>query len=128
MQYVRFQARTANRRGIRPGVFALVNGLARDGLLSTDDRRFWRSSNDWFAGRVVDPASVEPGIFAAHPLVVSWFDAAAEDLLDRIPGYLRILDRHQVAWERRLTDDPGIIVYADPDQVLATGRGLPRTH
>ncbi|QNE37451.1 hypothetical protein F1C12_00415 [Leifsonia shinshuensis] len=122
MQYVRFRATTVNRRGIRPGVFALVNGLARDGRLSPVDRRFWRSANDWFAARVIDPASVDPGIFIAHPLSVSWFDAGAEDLLDRIPGYLRILDRHGIGWERRVTRDPGVVVYSDPDQVLATPR------
>jgi hypothetical protein len=122
LQYIRFQATDANRRGLRPGVFALVNGLARDGHLSAADRRFWRSSNDWFTERVADPASVEPGIFVAHPFAVSWFDATAEDLLARIPGYLRILDRHKVGWERRLTEDPGVIVYADADQVLATPR------
>ena len=118
-RYVRFQAETANRRGIRPGVFALVNGLAREGRLSAGDESFWRSSNDWFTARLLDPTAIDPQIFRLHPLAVSWFDEHAVDLLARIPGYLEILDRHSVGWQAVVAVDPGPIVYSDADQVLA---------
>lgn len=118
--YVRFQATTVNRRGIQPGLFALVNGLARAGRLSVADERFWLSSNGWFTARLTDPTTVDPDIFRAHPLAVSWFNTDAVDLLDRLPGYLHILDRHSIGWERVVTASPGTIVYSDADQVLAT--------
>lgn len=121
--FVRFQATTPNRRGIHPGVFALVNGLARDGRLTAPEEQFRRTSNAWFEERVTNPIEVRPDIFTAHPLAVSWFRDSAHDLLERIPGYLAILDAHSVAWERVDDVDPGAIVYADADQVLATTEG-----
>ncbi|MEH3088457.1 MAG: hypothetical protein PGN24_02270 [Microbacterium arborescens] len=36
-EFVRFQSMVPNRRGRFPGVFALVNGLASQGMLSLDD-------------------------------------------------------------------------------------------
>lgn len=46
IQYVRFQATAPNRRGRFPGVFGLVNGLARDGRLTQAQKRFRRANND----------------------------------------------------------------------------------
>ncbi|KQR51163.1 hypothetical protein ASF88_18430 [Leifsonia sp. Leaf336] len=116
---MRFRATTANRRGIQPGVFALVNGLASAGRLSAAEERFRRSSNDWFTAHLIDPSTVDPGLFRDHPLAVSWFAEAASDLLERIPGYLRILERHLIDWERVSTLRPGRIIYSDAHQVLA---------
>lgn len=42
--YVRFQGTTRSPRGHFPGVFALANGLAREGKLSDEQYRFWRAS------------------------------------------------------------------------------------
>jgi hypothetical protein len=44
--YVRLEGATMTSRGAKPGVFALANGLAHSGELSTDDYAWWRESND----------------------------------------------------------------------------------
>lgn len=119
--FVRYRDVTPNRRGVQVGIFALANGLAADGLLSEQDRRWWRASNDWYDAAYVEPASVDPAIFdrEANPGAVCWFKASATHLLERVDGYLDLLDRHGVAWERVETDAPGRIVHEDDVQVVA---------
>jgi hypothetical protein len=47
-QFLRFQATVPNRRGIRPVIFALVNGLARDGRLQDEELAWLREDNAWY--------------------------------------------------------------------------------
>lgn len=120
MIYVRYEAARQNSRGTFPGVFALANGLAHSGALSSDDWRWWRESNDWYDAAYLDPESVDPTVFdrERNPLAACWFKASAEELLARVPGYLALLDRYDVAWVERRSADPGRIVYEDDLQVV----------
>ncbi|MCI9887987.1 hypothetical protein JT358_05865 [Micrococcales bacterium 31B] len=120
--YVRYQSRHENRRGSRPGIFALANGLARDNRLSPDDHAWWLAANYWCNAAYADPSTRDPSVYdhVINPGARSWFklDAAAH-LLDRVAGYLDLLDRYGVAWQRLETTAPGRIVYEDDVQIVA---------
>ncbi len=53
-----------------------------------------------------------------HPLTSCWFKAGAGELIDRIGGYLELLDRYGIGWQRVESDDPGQVLYADEHQVV----------
>ncbi|WP_243869608.1 hypothetical protein [Streptomyces liangshanensis] len=118
--YVRFQGVVRSRRGHFPGVFALANGLARDGKLSEDEYRFWRANNDWYDAAYPDPSTTDPRVYdhELHPGAVAWFKSTATHLIDRVSGYLEILDVHGVRCERIESPSPGRIIYEDDVQVV----------
>ncbi len=100
-RYVRWQAAQPNRHGRHPGIFALANGLARDGLLIGEDWRWWRASNDWFNDAYANPVEVCPDVYdpGVNPEAVAWFKSGALHLLERVSGYLSLLDRYGVEYE-----------------------------
>lgn len=118
--FVRVESAVPNARGAYPGLFALVNGLARSGALSPAEHAWWRSANAWYDAAYPDPALVDPSLFdrSLHPLTSCWFRADAVHLLARVPGYTGLLDRHGVAWAERRSADPGPVLYADAVQVV----------
>jgi len=118
--YVRFQSPTPNARGVRPGIFALVNGLAADGLLTADEERLRLEGNAWFHANFTDPTTVDSTIYdrTLHPGAVAWFKDSATHLIDRASEYLAVLDRHGIPYEKAVTDDPGLVIYEDADQVV----------
>lgn len=118
--FVRYRATAPNGRGIRPGIFALVNGLARDGELSTEDEHWRRAANARFDAAYADPSLSDPGVYdrERNPGAVAWFRTSAAHLLAELDGYLDLLDRHGVEWERVESDAPGRIVYANEVQVI----------
>jgi len=121
VEYVRFESMAPNARGVHPGVFALANGLAQSGRLSSDEFGWWRASNDWFNVAYPDPATTDPSVFdkSAHPFATCWFKSTAGHLLARVPDYLDLLDRHGIAWrERREPTLPGRVLYEDDVQVV----------
>jgi hypothetical protein len=126
--YVRFEAAVPNARGSYVGIFGLANGLARSGQLSAADWAWWRAGNDWYTTAYRDPATVDPTLFdkARHPGATCWFLDSAEHLLCRVPGYLALLGRYGIAWRERRSADPGVIRYADADQVVVTPYPLAR--
>jgi hypothetical protein len=122
MPYLRYESAVPNSRGTHPGVFGLANGLARSGQLSAADWAWWRASNDWYTAAYRDPATVDPALFdkARHPGATCWFLDSAEHLLCRLPGYLELVERYGLAWRERRSADPGVIRYADADQIVVT--------
>jgi len=120
MVFLRWQSPTATARGSHPGVFGLANGLARDNKLGLADRLWWRWANDVLDRSYPDPAQADPSLFdrARHPVTSCWFRDTAVDLLAWLPGYLDLLDRHGVAWQRLRSADPGVILYADAVQIV----------
>ncbi|HEY0259548.1 MAG TPA: hypothetical protein VGC18_06835 [Lacisediminihabitans sp.] len=119
--FVRYQATGPNRRGMRVGVFALVNGLAARGLLTADQEAFRRRTNDWYNDNLIDPGRLDPGVFdrAVYPVAACWFRSGSARLLERVSGYLDILDTHGLEWERVESEvAPGEILYADADQIV----------
>ncbi|MFI8194996.1 hypothetical protein ACIF6K_00445 [Streptomyces sp. NPDC085942] len=120
MVYVRFQSPERSPRGHFPGVFALANGLAREGRLTEEQHRFWRTANDWYDAAYPDPSRVDPTVYdpEVNPGAVAWFKESAAHLLDRVPGYLALPAAHGVACERLESADPGRIVYEDEHQVV----------
>jgi len=118
--FVRFQSPAANARGVHPGVFALVNGLAASGLLTEEEERFRRSNNDWFSQNFTDPSEVDALVYdrEVNPGATAWFALSSPHLVERVDGYLAILDRHDVPWERVESATPGRIIYEDADQVV----------
>ncbi|MFD5327818.1 hypothetical protein [Streptomyces sp. NPDC127092] len=127
-RFLRFQSPVRHPRGHFPGVFALANGLARDGLLSEAEHRFWRAANDWYDAAYPDPSDIDPTVYdpVLNPGAAAWFKVTAVHLLDRVPGYLSLLAAHGVACERVESSDPGRIVYEDAVQVVAVPRGPDR--
>lgn len=63
MTFVRYESLEPSPSGRRPGVFALVNGLAHDGRLTPEERLWWRENNDWFNAVLTDPAVTDTTIF-----------------------------------------------------------------
>ncbi|MEU8887163.1 hypothetical protein [Streptomyces sp. NPDC048442] len=121
MRFVRFQGTEAHPRGHFPGVFALVNGLAREGKLTTDQEPFRRANNDWYDAAYAEPSSVDPTVYdhAVNPGAVAWFKSTSTELIGRVPGYLEILDAHGVECvEVRSAAAPGRVVYEDEWQVV----------
>ncbi|WP_254705871.1 hypothetical protein [Streptomyces vilmorinianum] len=118
--YVRFQSPTRSPRGHFPGVFALANGLAREGRLSAEEHAIWRASNDWYDSNVTNPATVDPTVYDAelNPGATAWFRSTATHPLSRVPPYLDILSAHGVPCVRLESPSPGRIVYEDADQVV----------
>ncbi|MFR9758195.1 hypothetical protein [Streptomyces sp. TR06-5] len=118
--YVRFQGTERHPKGYFPGVFVLVNGLARDGKLTADQERFRRANNDWYDAAYINPSTVDPAVYDhdINPGAVAWFKGSAHELLDRVAGYLEILAAHGVECRRVESSDPGRIVYEDANQVV----------
>ncbi|WP_026820834.1 hypothetical protein [Arthrobacter castelli] len=119
-KYVRYQAALPNRRGTHPGVFALVNGLAKDGELSSADLIWWRESNDWCNAAYPDPGRVDPSIYdsTVNPVTQAWFKSSARHLLDKVDSYLALLHRYSVECEHVMSDDPGRLIYEDEFQIV----------
>ncbi|MEV8399579.1 hypothetical protein [Streptomyces niveus] len=134
LHYVRFQSPTRSPRGHFPGIFALANGLARDGRLTPEQWRFWRTNNDWYDAAYPDPTKVDPSVYdhAVNPGAASWFKSTADELLTRVPGYLDLLAAHDVACVRlHSAVVPGRVVYEDTTQVVVVpppARAVSRPH
>lgn len=118
--YVRFQGTRRSPRGHFPGIFALANGLARDGRLSEEQYRFWRAGNDWYDAHYTNPTHVDPTVYDRdlNPGAVAWFKTSAVRLIERVDGYLELLAAHDVDCERVESADPGKIIYEDDEQVV----------
>jgi hypothetical protein len=122
-EYVRYRASTPNARGAKPGIFAVMNGLAASGALSADEQIVWRSTNDWFnAVYPTPPAEIYVREF--HPEAASWFRTSALHLIERTETYREIVTRHRVAVEIVETDNPGIVIYSDEFQIVAAASQL----
>jgi hypothetical protein len=119
-RFVRFQGTTRSPRGHFPGVFALANGLAREGKLNDAQYQFLRAGNDWYDANFTNPSDVDPTVYDpdVHPGAVAWFKTTAVHLVDRVTGYLEILAAHGVACERVESSNPGKIIYEDGEQVV----------
>ncbi|MFE6775584.1 hypothetical protein [Streptomyces sp. NPDC057702] len=118
--YLRFQGTKRNERGAFPGVFVLVNGLAREGRLTVEQERFRRAANDWYDAAYTNPSHVDPSVYdrERHPTAVAWFKGSARHLIERVDGYLEILTAHGVDWVRLSSADPGRVLYEDAVQIV----------
>jgi hypothetical protein len=127
--YVRFQAATPNRRGIRPGVFALLNRAEQQGLLTAGQVSLKRSAYAWFDANLTDPSAVNPAVYdrERYPLAVAWFKASSHAHLDWADRCAGILAAHGVVCEEVRSPSPGVVIYEDQHQVIAlTGAPAPR--
>ncbi|MFC8731257.1 hypothetical protein ACFT5B_02205 [Luteimicrobium sp. NPDC057192] len=120
VELVRFESPVTNARGRRPGVFALANGLARAGRLSSTDHAWWRSSNDWCNAAYADPSTVDAAVYddVANPGAQAWFKSTAVELIEIARAYVALLERYGVACVERRTLAPGRVVYEDDVQVV----------
>lgn len=120
-RYVRFRSTVPNNHGVRVGVFALVNGLARSGVLTPEQLVRWREANDWFEAAYPDPSRLAPDAYdpALHPGAVSWFKESAVELIERTAAHARLLDAHGVPWEKVTCADPGRILFEDGVHVVS---------
>lgn len=121
-RYIRYQTTMPHnkRDGVMLGVFATVNTLFKQGRLTPEQVAFRRASNDWFDANMPLPTDVNPDLYSeAIPHCVAWFKRSATIHLERVPGYLRVLEAHGVEWVELVTDDPGTILYEDAYQVVA---------
>jgi hypothetical protein len=102
------------------GLFGLVNGLSKGGLLTETEEAFRRRSNEWYDRNYTNPSDVLPEVYdhEVNPSATAWFKMSATHLVERIDGYLAILAAHGVACDRVETDSPGRVIYEDDDQVV----------
>lgn len=119
--FVRFQSPVRNERGMFTGVFGLVNGLARAGRLSVEQEAFRRTNNDWYDANFINPAQVDPSVYdtALNPGAMAWFKATAHVFIERVDGYLSILDTHGIPCVKVASAYPGTVIYEDEYQVVA---------
>lgn len=118
--YVRFESAVVNSHDHHTGIFALANGLARSGRLTPEDRAWWRMNNDWLNAAYPNPAEAVPTLFerSINPVATCWFKSSATCVLGRVPGYLDLLDRYNIAWRVRRSEHPGPLLYEDDVQVV----------
>ncbi|MEV0527137.1 hypothetical protein AB0I66_27275 [Streptomyces sp. NPDC050439] len=118
--YVRYESPARHQRGHFTGVFGLVNNLAKAGKLTAEQELFRRTNNDWYDGAYPDPSTVDPTVYdhEVNPGAVAWFKVSATHLIERVPGYLEILDAHGVECRVVRSSDPGRVVYEDEFQVV----------
>lgn len=120
-RYVRWQSPTRHpRRDIHVGVFALVNGLRAAGALTPAEEAMCIEGHAWYNAAYPDPSKVHPEVYdrAVNECAAAWFKTTSSHLLDRLPPYLALLDAHFVTYEVLHSDDPGRIIYEDPDQIV----------
>jgi hypothetical protein len=124
-KFVRYQASVPNGRGSYPGIFALANGLAKDGKLSSQDWDSWRSANDYYDAAYTDPSTVDRSIYdrAINPGAQSWFKCSAAHLLTGVEFYTDLLTRYDVRWQVLYSDDPGRVLYEDDVQIVVAPYG-----
>lgn len=120
VHYVRFQSPYRNRRGHFTGVFGLINTLAREGRLTVEQEAFRWSNNSWYNVAYTDPSTVDPTVYdhEINPGAAAWFKPTATHLLERVPGYLRVLTAHGVECQLVRSADPGRVIYEDDVQVV----------
>ncbi|MGX1882253.1 hypothetical protein [Streptomyces sp. NPDC055287] len=118
--YIRFQGTAPRARGNFPGVFGLVNGLAREGRLTPAQERLRRTNNDWYDAAYTDPSTVDPAVYdeRLNPGAAAWFKPTAVELIARVGGYLEILAAHGVECRLVRSTDPGRVVYEDEHQIV----------
>ncbi|WP_394360254.1 hypothetical protein [Amycolatopsis sp. SB7-3] len=124
LPFVRFQSPTRDERGNFTGVFGLVNRLARAGRLTGEQEAFRRMNNDWYDANFTNPAHADPSVYDAevNPGAAAWFKATARVFIDRVDGYLSILDTHDVPCETVWSANPGQVVYEDEHQIVVVVR------
>lgn len=95
---LRDQSAAPNLRGTFPGVFALANGLRRNGMLDPADARWLLRANEQATAQDRDPSTVDLDCYdpTLHPGARSWFRADATTLLAMCVGYLDLRDRYRV--------------------------------
>lgn len=118
--YVRFQGTVRSEHGLFPGVFGLANKLAREGSLTEDQYRFWRTNNDWYDANYPNPSETDPLVYdhETNPGAAAWFKTSSEELIRRVDGYLELLAAHGVPCRRVESSTPGKIIYEDEHQVV----------
>jgi hypothetical protein len=102
------------------GLFGLVNGLAKRGLLTESEELFRRENNAWYDRNYTNPSEVMPDVYDrdVNPSATAWFKVSARHLVERVGGYVDILVAHGVPHERVESDAPGRVIYEDDDQVV----------
>nr|WP_184905861.1 hypothetical protein [Amycolatopsis umgeniensis] len=123
MTFVRFQSPTRDKRGNFTGVFGLVNNLARAGHLTAEQEAFRRANNDWYDENFINPAHHDPTVYDAevNPGAAAWFKVSARVFIERVDGYLSILETHKIPCETVRSPNPGRIIYEDEFQVVVAG-------
>ena len=119
-EFVRYEASMPNGRGLHPGIFALADGLAKDGRLTAQDWASWRSANDHCDTAYADPSAVDKSVYdrAINPSAQSWFKRTASELLTGVEFYTNLLHRYDVGWQVLYSNDPGRVLYEDDVQIV----------
>ena len=94
--------------------------------MSAEDWAWWRASNDWIDATYPDPGIADPTLFdkTVNPTATCWFksSAATQPMMERVEGYLALLDRYGIAWRERHTDMLGRVLYDDAIQTITDGQ------
>ncbi|MGP5732955.1 hypothetical protein [Arthrobacter rhombi] len=117
MEFIRFQSAIPNRRGCYPGVFAMANGLAAQGVLSDDDLAWQRQANSKANALYPDPTIQSPDCYASSS-ACAWFKASATHLLTMCQEYLALLDEYEIPWVELRSRNPGRITHEDEVQIV----------
>ena len=112
--FQRFQANYVGRTGAPVGVFVAVDHLRRTGRLSEGEITRYALTDAWFQENLPNPPCYADGNSIG---AVTWFREQADDMAGRLQPLLEMLDAKGVIWERKISTDPGEIVYEDQWQV-----------
>ena len=118
-KYVRIQGRENSYITKYPkGVFSLCWNLIRDGVMTADEEKLFRSIDEWFKEHLPEPEPCKN-----HETVITFFKTdRTEDMLRRLGPAVALLDRYGKPYDVVYTNFVGTIVYEDPWQVAVSVR------
>ncbi len=113
-RYVRIQGRdNAYVTGYPRGVFSICWRLIREGLLTAEEERTFRDTDDWFKAHLPEPQACREG-----QKVITFFKASSsEGMLEKLAPVTAILDRKGIPYDIVYTNAVGSIVYEDDWQI-----------
>jgi len=118
--YVRYQGTMPGRRGMMPGIFALMTQLLRSESLDETEMAWYRGLTAWYNAQYTDPSTVDPLVYdtRVHPHASAWFKIHPTHLLEPLKECQQLLRKHEVRCERVVSSDPGTVIYEDEVQVI----------
>lgn len=118
--YIRFETelKFSNSSCVK-GIFAAMGYAKRQGSMSLREHIWYIHVANWFNGSLMNPSCFEAPIcnsirFKAQ----SWFKLGSTAHLEQSLSVVRLLRRHGIRVNIRLSAEPGNIVYEDELQIV----------
>ncbi len=113
-KYMRIQGREESWITKYPkGIFGMCWRMIRDGIMSEEDERSFRETDEWFKEKLPEPEACKNG-----EKVITFFKTETTDeMQEKIAAAVRLLDKYDHPYDIVYTNHVGTIVYEDEWQV-----------